>query len=63
LRTPDEVAEIRGLSVNQVLGLTSQEAEPVAAETLSSANGSGASEAAEPVAEELPAETAEEPEA
>jgi small subunit ribosomal protein S5 len=27
LRTPDEVAEIRGLSVNQVLGLTT-EAEP-----------------------------------
>ena len=48
LRTPDEVAEIRGLSVNQVLGLTTQEAEPVAAETLSSANGSGASEDAEP---------------
>jgi small subunit ribosomal protein S5 len=42
LRTPDEVAEIRGLSVNQVLGLT---AEPeIAAETLSgapSANGNG----------------------
>jgi small subunit ribosomal protein S5 len=52
LRTPDEVAEIRGLSVNQVLGLT---AEPeVAAETLSaapSANGDGASEADEPPAE------------
>jgi small subunit ribosomal protein S5 len=28
LRTPDEVAEIRGLSVNQVLGLTTPEAEP-----------------------------------
>ena len=26
LRTPDEVAEIRGLSVNQVLGLTSEPA-------------------------------------
>ena len=56
LRTPDEVAEIRGLSVNQVLGLTTQEAEPVAAETLSSANGSGASEDAEPAADELAAE-------
>ena len=46
LRTPDEVAEIRGLSVNQVLGLTTDEAEPVAAETISaapSANGSGGS--------------------
>ena len=27
LRTPEEVAEIRGLSVNQVLGLTTQEAD------------------------------------
>jgi small subunit ribosomal protein S5 len=48
LRTPDEVAEIRGLSVNQVLGLTTEAAEPVAGETLSSANGNGASEEAEP---------------
>jgi small subunit ribosomal protein S5 len=49
LRTPEEVAEIRGLSVNQVLGLTTPEAEPVAAETLSNANGNGASsEDAEP---------------
>jgi small subunit ribosomal protein S5 len=49
LRTPDEVAEIRGLSVNQVLGLTSEP--EVASETLSAAapssNGDGASEAAE----------------
>ena len=28
LRTPDEVAEMRGLSVNQVLGLTTPEADP-----------------------------------
>src|SRR6202451_2054167 len=44
LRTPDEVAEIRGLSVNQVLGLTA--APEVAAETISadtSANGNGGS--------------------
>jgi small subunit ribosomal protein S5 len=44
LRTPDEVAEIRGLSVNQVLGLTSEP--EVASETISadaSANGSGGS--------------------
>jgi small subunit ribosomal protein S5 len=26
LRTPDEVADLRGLSVNQVLGLTAEEA-------------------------------------
>jgi small subunit ribosomal protein S5 len=49
LRTPDEVADIRGLSVNQVLGLTTAEAEPVAAETLSSStNGNGAAEESEP---------------
>jgi small subunit ribosomal protein S5 len=56
LRTPDEVADIRGLSVNQVLGLTTPEAEEVASETLSAApssNGGGASaEEAEPQAEE-----------
>jgi small subunit ribosomal protein S5 len=49
LRTPDEVAEIRGLSVNQVLGLTSDEAEPMAAETLT-ANGNGSAEAVAPSA-------------
>ena len=56
LRTPDEVAEIRGLSVNQVLGLTTDEAEPVAAETISGTNGSAATEEAEPasVAEAVP---------
>jgi small subunit ribosomal protein S5 len=42
LRTPEEVAEIRGLSVNQVLGLTTGEAEPMAAETLSNTNGDAA---------------------
>jgi small subunit ribosomal protein S5 len=53
LRTPDEVADIRGLSVNQVLGLT---AEPeVAVDTLPATEGSsngdgGAAAAAEPVA-------------
>jgi small subunit ribosomal protein S5 len=31
LRTPDEVADIRGLSVNQVLGLTSQDGDGAAA--------------------------------
>jgi small subunit ribosomal protein S5 len=49
LRTPDEVAEIRGLSVNQVLGLTTEP--EVASETLSAAapssNGGGASEGEE----------------
>jgi small subunit ribosomal protein S5 len=60
LRTPDEVAEIRGLSINQVLGLT---AEPeVASETISaapSANGNGGSAQATPADE---AEAAEAPE-
>src|SRR6201985_694673 len=47
LRTPDEVADIRGLSVNQVLGLTTPDAEPAAdaerapASPQSSANGGG----------------------
>jgi small subunit ribosomal protein S5 len=71
LRTPDEVAEIRGLSINQVLGLTTDEAEPVAGETLSSTNGNGASEAATPDADTVAAPVeasadepaAEEPEA
>jgi len=57
LRTPDEVAEIRGLSVNQVLGLTTQP--EVASETLSatpSANGNGGGA-------EAAAATAAEPEA
>jgi small subunit ribosomal protein S5 len=40
LRTPDEVAEIRGLSVNQVLGLTT-EAEPASASPASTSNGDG----------------------
>jgi small subunit ribosomal protein S5 len=65
LRTPDEVAEIRGLSVNQVLGLTTPEAE-VPSETISaapSANGSGGAPegtpADEPAADEPAAEAAE----
>jgi small subunit ribosomal protein S5 len=41
LRTPDEVAEIRGLSVNQVLGLTTPEAEPTSGAPDSSSNGGG----------------------
>src|ERR1700694_2740679 len=45
LRTPLEVAELRGLSVNQVLGLVEREAEaePASAPTASSANGGGES--------------------
>jgi small subunit ribosomal protein S5 len=44
LRTPDEVAEIRGLSVNQVLGLTT-EAEPPSGSPAASSNGGQGSDA------------------
>ena len=47
LRTPDEVAELRGLSVNQVLGLSSENG---AAETITE------TEAADPQPEEVAAE-------
>src|SRR6476659_1887927 len=59
LRRPEEVAELRGLSINKVLGLTQQAEQPV--ETIS-ANGEDApaaeapaEEAAAPEAEEAPA--------
>jgi small subunit ribosomal protein S5 len=45
LRTPDEVAELRGLSINKVLGLTT-EAESPSADTALSTNGHGDSDAA-----------------
>ena len=48
LRTPDEVAEIRGLSINQVLGLTTE-------------NGSGAATSAEVNGEPVPAAANGEP--
>jgi small subunit ribosomal protein S5 len=56
LRTPDEVAEIRGLSVNQVLGLTTEPAadgQPETAGAAATSNGNGAEAAAEvePVSE------------
>src|SRR5262249_36646837 len=43
LRTPDEVAELRGLSINTVLGLggEKQAAETFDAETLEAGNGNG----------------------
>jgi small subunit ribosomal protein S5 len=66
LRTPDEVADIRGLSVNQVLGLTTPEAEEVASETVSAApssNGSGAPDAATAAEEPQAAAEPEESEA
>ena len=56
LRRPEEVAKLRGLSVNQVLGLDKQaEAKKLAAD----ANGATEAEAPEPVA--VVAEATEEP--
>jgi small subunit ribosomal protein S5 len=52
LRTPDEVAELRGLSINQVLGLGG---EPAATETLSGAPGDGSDNGTTQAAEEAPA--------
>jgi small subunit ribosomal protein S5 len=58
LRTPDEVAELRGLSINQVLGLTT-EAAPAAA-SASGTNG-GEGQATRAAADEAPAVTPEAP--
>jgi small subunit ribosomal protein S5 len=63
LRTPDEVAELRGLSVNRVLGLAGdnggasvdREGEAVGAETAQGTNGSGEAEAARVSASDSPA--------
>src|SRR5947209_2494269 len=63
LRTPDEVADLRGLSVNRVLGLQGPEAaadgggEVPGADTASSANGQGDSETARVSASGDPAPT------
>jgi small subunit ribosomal protein S5 len=60
LRTPDEVAELRGLSINQVLGLTTDDA-PSGAPANGNGAGAGALDArgaadeAPPVDEEAPA--------
>ncbi|MBV8216932.1 MAG: hypothetical protein JO325_00595, partial [Solirubrobacterales bacterium] len=57
LRTPDEVAEIRGLSVNQVLGLTTEpDAEHVSGPpAASNSNGGPQSEATRAGADADPA--------
>jgi small subunit ribosomal protein S5 len=52
LRTPDEVAELRGLSINQVLGLGG---EPAASETMSGAPADGSENGTTQAAEEAPA--------
>jgi small subunit ribosomal protein S5 len=46
LRTPDEVAELRGLSINQVLGLTASE-DTLAAESTSAAPDAGGANGSE----------------
>jgi small subunit ribosomal protein S5 len=58
LRTPDEVAELRGLSINTVLGLGGEKA---AAETLEGAPAEEAPEAEAPAAEEAAPAAAAEP--
>jgi small subunit ribosomal protein S5 len=59
LRTPDEVAEIRGLSVNQVLGLTTEAG--ASSSVPATSNGNGDSTATRGTAEEAPASAAEAP--
>ena len=58
LRTPDEVAELRGLSINQVLGLTT-EAPPAA--TAAETNGSAETDVTRVTAGEAPASADEAP--
>ena len=62
LRTPDEVAELRGISINQVLGLT--DAEPASeAPGGSGSNGNGSAEAPQGASDAVPASVPEEPQA
>jgi hypothetical protein len=63
LRTPDEVADLRGLSVNRVLGLQDSSAngggEVSAAETAGATNGSGDPDSTRVSASEDPTPTGE----
>ena len=59
LRTPDEVAELRGLSINTVLGLGGDKQ---AAETLDGSNGGAAANGTTEAAEEAAAAAGSEPE-
>jgi small subunit ribosomal protein S5 len=60
LRTPDEVAELRGLSINQVLGLADTEA--ASATTASDGSGNGSRAERPRVADDAAPESAEAPE-
>jgi small subunit ribosomal protein S5 len=60
LRTPDEVAEIRGLSINQVLGLTT-DAEPASGAPGQSPNGGSAANGTRGGADADPASVSEAP--
>ncbi len=68
LRTPDEVAELRGISINQVLGLVDSgptsaaiaESEPTAEATPSSSNGHGEAEGTRVASAAVP-DSADEP--
>src|SRR3979411_1418176 len=57
LRTPDEVAELRGLSINQVLGLTA-EAGATSGASAASSETKGSSDATRVAADTLPASRA-----
>jgi small subunit ribosomal protein S5 len=56
LRTPDEVAELRGLSIKQVLGLTDG---PAPAGTATVANGNGSAATTQVPADEAPSVSSE----
>ncbi len=60
LRTPDEVAELRGLSINQVLGLA--DAEPTSSATAAQSSGNGSSTERPRVADDAPPASSDEPE-
>jgi small subunit ribosomal protein S5 len=72
LRTPDEVAELRGISINQVLGLTDSEpvsesepltdSEPTSAATAPDSNGRNGTEVTRVAADAVPESVPEQPE-
>jgi small subunit ribosomal protein S5 len=59
LRTPDEVAELRGISINQVLGLV--DSEPTSAAPPADSNGRNGTEVTRGAADAVPESIPEEP--